>query len=89
MDKLTLKNVRYSDKSNIDIQYSDDYCKVGIQVTDTGYRLRDNRQSDKLIWIANFYLFGIQTVAKWMVLTIQLATMVKGLVTKCHSLPNF
>ena len=34
--------------------------------------------NNKLIWIANFYLFGIQTVAKWMVLTIQLATMVKG-----------
>ena len=36
------------------------------------------------IWIANFYLFGIQMVANWMVWTIQLVTTVKSLVTKCN-----
>ena len=33
--------------------------------------LNSKHSSSKLIWIANFYLFGIQMVANWMVWTIQ------------------
>ena len=40
-------------------------------------------------WIANFYLFGIQMVANWMVQIIWLAAMVKSTVTKCDSVLKF
>ena len=55
-------------------------CGVGIWI----YYL-----NNELVWIVNFYLFGIPMVANWMVhtkclvQTIQLVTMVKSLVTKC------
>ena len=38
----------------------------------------------ELIWIANFYLFGIQMVANWTVLTLLLVTMVKSKKAKGH-----
>ena len=43
--------------------------------------LNSKHLNSELIWIANFYLFGIQMVAKWMVWTIRLSTMVKRLVS--------
>ena len=45
--------------------------------------------NSKLIWKVNFYLFGIQIVAIWMVQTIWILTTVKISLTDCHLVTIF
>ena len=51
--------------------------------------LNSQHSNCKIIWMSNLDLFGIQMLTNWMVWTFWLATTVKSLVTKCHSVTNF
>ena len=47
--------------------------------------LNSEHPNGEPIRIGNFYLFGVQMVANGMVQTFCLGTIVKGSLTKCHS----
>ena len=77
-------------------KYRNAFVRVQLRITASlGSKIKysgdlySKHLNNELIWIANFYLFGIQMVANWRVQTIQFWTMVKSLVTKwllvCYS----